>query len=434
MIEALRSAWPLFLGLGFMMLGNGLQGSLVAIRAQYEVFGNTITGVIMAGYFVGFFLGSFIVPKMLASVGHVRVFGAVASIASLGVLVYPVFVEPITWFTMRVLTGFAYAGLYIVCESWLNDRATNDNRGQLLSIYMIISLLGMAGGQFLLNLYDPSEFQLFTVVSVLVSVSVVPVLLTASKAPDFEEPEMIGPVKIYRASPLGVVAIIMVGMAAGTYIGMGPAFVLQLDLTVADSSLFMSAIFIGGLLMTWPIGRLSDKFDRRTVMLVVAIAAALASGLGMIAEEFGRISLFLVAGLMGGCAMPLYSLAIAHTNDHLTPKQMVAASSTLVMANGLGAMIGPNIAGSGMDVIGPIAFFGSLLVIHVLLAIFVIWRMGQRPSLPAEEQGDFVAMSVRAGVLAGTLNPAAEPLPEDDAPAEQENKRAGDPDETEKPA
>lgn len=427
MFDAVKAAWALFFGLGLIMLGNGLQHSLVALRAQVEMFGNTVTGFVMAGYFVGFLIGSWLVPKLVGRVGHVRVFGALASLASLAILMHPVIVDPGVWFAMRVLTGICYAGLYIVCESWLNDRATNQTRGQLLAVYMIVSLVGMAGGQLLLNLDDPADFQLFTLVSILISLAVVPVLVSANPSPEFEAPESISFRKLYEVSPLGLVSMVLVGMSAGVIMGMGPAYIYQSGLSVADASFFMSAIFVGGFLLTWPIGRLSDIFDRRTVILGVALGAAAAALLGMILGGGGRWLLLPIAAAVGGQAMSLYSLAIAHTNDYLTPKQMVAASSSLVMVNGIGAMMGPNIAGVAMDFVGPQGFFLTLIGTHVAIAAFALWRMTRRPPLPAEEQGAFVAMEQTMTAVAATLNPAAE-YPEEDEESAEDSPAGAEPD------
>lgn len=419
MFDAIKSAWALFLGLAFIMLGNGLQGSLVAVRAQFEVFNTSVIGFVMAGYFVGFFLGSILVPRLVGRVGHVRVFGALASLASFGVLVYPIFVDPIAWFLIRVLTGVCYAGLYIICESWLNDRATNETRGQLLSIYMIISLLGMGGGQYLLNLYSPADFQLFTIVSVLISLSVVPVLVSAARVPEFEAPETMGPIRLYKASPLGVVSMFLVGTSAGVVMGMGPSFAYQQGLTIAEVSVFMSAIFIGGFLFTWPIGRLSDIMDRRTVIVITAVAAVAAGAFGASLGNDNKLLVFIAVGLAGGVTFPIYSLSIAYTNDYLSTKQMVAASSALVMTNGLGAMLGPNIGAGAMELFGPSGFYITIAGIHVAMAAFALWRMTRRAALPAEEQGTFVAVP-RTSVMAATMSPEYD-HPEDDTVVEEQD-------------
>ncbi|WP_425407326.1 MFS transporter [Hwanghaeella sp.] len=424
MFEAIKSAWALFLGLAFIMLGNGLQGSLVAVRAQFEVFNTSTIGVVMAGYFVGFFLGSVLVPRLVARVGHVRVFGALASLASFGVLVYPIFVDPITWFLIRVLTGICYAGLYIICESWLNDRATNETRGQLLSIYMIISLLGMAGGQYLLNLYSPADFQLFTIVSVLISLSVVPVLVSAARVPEFEAPETMGPIRLYKASPLGVVSMMLVGMGAGVIMGMGPSYAYQQGLTVAEVSIFMSAIFIGGFLFTWPIGKLSDLMDRRTVIVITAGAAVAIGGVGATFGSENKVLVFIIVGITGGVTFPIYSLAIAHTNDFLSTKQMVAASSALVMTNGLGAMLGPNIGAGAMEAFGPEGFYIAIAGIHIAMAGFALWRMTRRSAPPTEEQSAFVAVP-RTTPVAAAMSPEYE-HPEDEMEPEDQDLEVSD--------
>jgi len=455
MFDALKVSWALFLGLMLIMVGNGLGGTLVGVRTQVEAFDNTLTGFVMAGYFLGFFLGSAIVPKMMAAVGHVRVFGALTALASLSILVYPLFIDPWVWTLMRILTGVAYAGLYIVVESWLNEKATNETRGQILGIYLVVSFTGVAGGQLLLNLYDPANFELFTIVSVLISLAAVPVLISAARAPDFEAPESMGPLRLYKISPLGTVGMALVGATAGIMIGMGPAYGFQMYGT-EFASLFMTAIFLGGFFFTWPIGKLSDRFDRRTVIVGTAAICAAVGVFGIFFEPPGPQFVFaphhpinaieqgtafsesnlllLVALVFGGLALPLYSLCIAHTNDHLTSKQMVAASSTLVMANGLGAVVGPSIGGLALDLLGMPGFFWSLIAINIVLVIFGLYRMSVRPPLSAEEQGSFVAVDSRMTVVATTaFHPDAE-WPEanqgedmfvDEADAEDEPENAG---------
>jgi len=406
MIEALRSTWALFLGLGLIMLGNGLQGTLISIRAQFEVFDNTTTGLIIGGYFFGFFLGSTIVPKMVGRVGHVRVFGALASLSSVVILVFPVFVDPILWIVMRIITGFCYAGLYIVVESWLNDKAGNENRGQLLAIYMLVTSLGMGAGPLLLNIHSAADFHLFTLVSALVSLAAIPVLISAAKTPDFGAPATISLLKLYKISPLGLVGMLLQGIAAGALIGMGPVYVYQFGLTVADASYFMSGLFVGAFVMTFPLGRLSDRFDRRTVITGTAIALSFVALLGTLLNGETRLMVLLIGAASGGLLFPMYSMCIAHTNDYLEPNQMVAASATLVMANGLGAMVGPSLAGFAMDQIGPAGFFLSIAVSIGMIVLFALWRMTQRSAVPLEDQGHFVPMTTSSMGVA--LNPEAE--------------------------
>ena len=443
MLTALKVSWALFLGLALIMIGNGLGGSLVGVRTQVEDFGNTITGLIMAGYFAGFLAGSVIVPRMMARVGHVRVFGALTAIASLTILIFPLWIDPYVWTAMRVLTGLSYAGLYIVVESWLNESSTNNTRGQMLAIYLVVSSLGVAGGQLMLNLYDPANFELFTIVSVLVSGAAIPVLISAARGPEFEAPESMGPLKLFRVSPLGTVGMVLVGVTAGIGIGMGPAYAFKMFGT-GFASLFMSAYFVGGFLFTWPIGRMSDLFDRRKVIVFTAGLCAVAAMAGLLFPDPNTLDslqsyqryypfegtiltpqnlLLLVALVFGGLSLPLYSLCIAHTNDYLTPKQMVGASSTLIMANGVGAMIGPNIAGVTMDGVGTPGYFWALIAVNIVFVLFGIYRMFRRPSLSNEDQAAFVPVDSRmSAVAAVALNPETEwPEPES---ATEENETA----------
>ncbi len=304
MFAAIRSAWPLLLGLAILMLGNGLQGTLLGVRATLEGFSTQTTGYVMTGYYVGFLLGSFIGPKLVKNVGHIRVFAALASILSAAMLLHAVFVEPVTWFAIRVVNGFAIAGLYVVVESWLNDTATNRTRGQLLSVYMVIVLGGMAAGQFLLNLASPAGFELFILISVLVSVSLVPIALSVTRAPKFEAPVHVGWRTMYQTSPLGVVGCLIVGIAQGGLIGMGAVYAREIGMSVADVSLFMATALGGGVVLQWPVGRLSDIFDRRVIITVVTLLAALAALIGALVGEHSTPILLLSVFLFGGLSFP----------------------------------------------------------------------------------------------------------------------------------
>jgi MFS family permease len=416
-LAAAGATWALLLGMGLLMVGNGLQSSLLGLRASLEGFGTTETGVVMSGYFLGFLLGSVITPKAVASVGHVRVFAALASLASVAILIQGVFVELTLWGAMRVLTGFSYAGLYIVAESWLNGRATNATRGGLIAVYMAIVYLGAGGGQLLLNLADPGGLQLFILTSVLISLALVPILLSAQPAPEYASPEFVALRRLYRISPLGVVGCFLAGAANGAMFGMGAVYGGEIGLTVAQVSFFMGAVFVGGIVFQWPIGRLSDLFDRRRVIVLATFAAALVALAADLAAGRSQLALLIAIGLFGGPHLAIYSLCVAHTNDYLEPRQIVAASSGLVLVTGLGAIIGPAFAGSVMASIGPSGFFWYLAVMHAAIGVFAIYRMTQRAAPSAEDQGPFVALSTQATAVASAsaqdsarseLEPAAE--------------------------
>ena len=407
MFAAIRSAWALLLGLAFLMLGNGLQGTLLGVRASLEGFSTQTTGYIMTGYYVGFVFGSIIGPKLVKNVGHIRVFAALASVLSAAMLLHSIFIEPVTWFAIRLVNGFAVAGLYIVVESWLNDAATNRTRGQLLSVYMVIVLGGMAAGQFLLNVASPAGFELFILISVLVSVSLVPIALSVTRAPKFEAPAHVGWRTMYRCSPLGVVGCLIVGIAQGALIGMGAVCAREIGMSVADVSLFMATALAGGVVLQWPVGHLSDIFDRRMIITVVTMLAALAALVGALAGEHSTPILLVSVFLFGGLSFPVYSLCIAHSNDHLQPDQMVAASGTLVLVAGIGASVGPALAAALMSLAGPAGFFWCLAAVHAAIGVFALYRMTQRSALPADEQMTYQPMPARSTPMAASITQAA---------------------------
>ena len=403
MVQVIISTWALLLGMGLMMLGNGLQGSLLGIRAVSEGFGTTVTGLVMSSYFIGILAGSTLAPKIVKNVGHVRVFSALASLASAAILVHIAAVEPLTWSAMRFVTGFAYAGLYVVAESWLNDRATNETRGQLLSVYMVVMFSGLALGQLLLNAADPSGHFLFLLTSVMISLAMVPIALTAGPAPAFKTSSKISIRQLYRLSPLGVMGAMATGMAHGVLFGMGAVYGDRIGLSVAEISLFMGIAVAGGIVFQWPIGRLSDRFDRRRVITVVTLLAAIFALLAAPVAGYSQVLLLTLAFLFGGMTLPMYSLCMAHTNDYLEPSQMVQAGGTLVLVSGIGASFGPSVSAAVMDAVSPHAFFVFLGVIHAAIGIFAVYRMSQRAAKPLEEQGPTIPAGCGAGALASQL-------------------------------
>ncbi len=400
MIAAIAATWALLLGVALLMIGNGLQASLVGLRAILEGFSTTTTGMIMSGFYVGFMLGSILTPIALRRVGHVRVFAALAAVLSTAALLHAVFVEPMIWTLMRILTGLCYAGLYVVAESWLNDRATNQTRGQLLSVYVVISLGGMGAGQLLLNLASVRGYELFILASVLVSIAVVPILLSAEPTPAFTASARLGLRRLYTISPLGVIGTMGTGLANGVLIGMGAVFGDQAGLSAAQISLFMGTMFLGGVLLQWPIGRLSDRFDRRWIITIVTFLATFAA-LGAIAlSGISEIGLFVFIALLGGFSLPLYSLCIAHANDHLEPSQMIAASASLVLVMGIGASLGPLTAGAAMSVVGADGYFWCLAVAHGAIGVFALYRMTERPAVPLDDQAPHVPVTSQASPVA----------------------------------
>ena len=403
MLAAIASCWALLLGMSLLMLGNGLQGSLLGLRAAIEGFQTATIGVVMTGYFVGFLVGSRVVPTMVGRVGHVRVFAALASLASVAVLLHLVLFDPVSWGLVRLVTGFAYAGLYIVSESWLNDKSTKQTRGQLLSVYMVIQFASLGLGQLLLNLADPGGFGLFVLISVLVSVALLPILLTVSPAPCFDAPTSIGLAGLYRISPLGVVGCLGTGAAQGAFFAMGAVFAREAGLSLQEISVFMAAALLGGVALQWPIGRLSDAFDRRRVITAVTLLAALAAFAAVAVMPVWPAGLFVAVLAFGGLSLPLYSLSLAHANDRLEPRQMVAASGSLVAVTGVGACFGPFTAAMAMSLAGPSGFFWWLGAVHAAIGVFALWRMARAPAVPIADQGAYVAVPPRASPIAAVL-------------------------------
>jgi MFS family permease len=372
----------------------------LGVRASQEDFGSTLTGIVMSGFFVGFLLGSTWTPRAVRRVGHIRVFAALTAVASIAILIHALFVTPWVWGAMRFLTGLCFAGIFVVSESWLNDRTGNDTRGQLLAIYMATTFAGMGGGQFLLNLADPGRFDLFALASVLISFAVVPMLLSATPAPESGAPKPVGLLRLYVVSPLGTVGTFGAGITNGTVFGMGAVYASEVGLSVAEVALFMGALIAGAAVLQYPVGKLSDTLDRRIVITVVTFAAALLAVVAEQAAAWADPWLLIAAAAFGGLGLTIHSLCVAYTNDYLDNSEMVAASSGLVMVLGAGSILGPLLVGWIMDAVGPGGFFWWLAFIHSLIGVFALWRMTRRETRPLEEQGPYVAVPPRASPVA----------------------------------
>jgi MFS family permease len=400
-----RQVWALLLGVTILALGNGLHGSLVGIRAAAENFDTTTTGFIMSAYSLGLILSAYLTPRLVTYVGHIRVFAAFASIVSTAVLLIPLWIDPLFWFAMRFIAGVCTSGLYIVAESWLNEAATNKTRGKLLSIYMTLTFAAMGCGQFLLNITDESGFARFIAVSALVSLALVPISLLRSEPPNIESVKGVSVVDIYRASPLAAVAVFANGLGQSAFFSMGAVFGSTLGLSLPYISLMMALPPVGVILSQYPIGVLSDRYDRRSVLTVLSfLAAALAAA----AVPASQLSPFLLIGIVtafGLVALPIYSLVVAYANDHLSKDQMLGASSKLILLYGIGAILGPLLAGEFMRQIGSGGFMAYMVLIYGGTGAFALFRTMKRPAVPAETapvvQFSPVTTAVTAQALAG---------------------------------
>ena len=387
----IAATWPLLLGMGVLMLGAGLQSTLLGLRATAEGFPPQVTGIIMSGYYVGYLAGTAAAPRLLRQVGHIRVFAALAAVASATILVQAAFVEPVVWVAMRLTSGVCFAGIYVVAESWLNDRATPAHRGRLLSVYMLVLYVGLGAAQFLILPANPNTTTPFMLVSVLISLSMVPIVVSAQQAPEPLVPRKVRYRDLYRNSPLGVVAVSVSGMISAVVFSMGPVYGRLSGLGNGGIANFMAVSILAAVLTQYPVGRLSDRMDRRTVIAAACTIATLvaASIVGFRAMPHALFLLF--AALFSGSALTLYSLAVSHVNDKLEPAQMVAASSALLRLNGAAAAIGPVLAGSLISAFGPSAYFSMLATLTGALTVYDLWRKTRRKPVPPEQKGPFIS-------------------------------------------
>jgi MFS family permease len=411
-VNPIRATWPLLLGMGILMLGAGLQSTLLGVRATIEAFPTTVTGMIMSCYYVGYLLGTRLAPRLLQRVGPVRVFATLAALASVAVLVHGSWVHPAPWALMRLLSGVCFAGIYVVAESWLNHRASSTNRGQLLAIYMLVLYVGLGGAQFLLVLSSPQSAEPFMLVSALISAAMVPIVASAQEVAGPAVPQRVRFRELYRDSPLGVVAVAFSGMISSIIFSMGPVYARLSGFGTQGVAEFMAVSIFAAVLTQYPVGRLSDRVERRTVIASMCLLAALVAAAIEVFSPLPRIVFLLLAALFSGAALTLYSLSVSHVNDKLHPAQMVAASSALLLINGTAAAFGPAITGGLMAVFGTRAYFGTLGALAGTLTLFDLWRKVRRGPVPQSQKGQFI--NTRELVTSAGLDPApmagAEPL------------------------
>ena len=392
MTSVMRSTWPLLLGMLLLMIGNGMQGTLLGIRGGIEGIPTFQMSVVMSGYFGGFLLGSMVVPGVIKNVGHVRVFAALGSLISAAVVLYSIQPDWIVWTLLRVMVGFCFCGVYITAESWLNASSTNENRGQALAAYMITQLLGIVIAQGLLNIGDPAGYLLFIIPSVLVSLAFTPILLTARPAPNFETIKRMSFARLYDASPLGCVGVFLMGGVFSALAGMSSVWGASIGLSVAQISLFVAAIYSGGLVLQYPLGWVSDRWDRRRLVLILSAVGALTT-LVVVVVQPGTLGLVVAGAIMGGVANPIYAVLLAYTNDYLDQSDMGAASAGLLFIYGVGSFGGPLITGWMMAQMGPSGFWAYMGVLMLALAIYAGWRMTRRRALTPDEQGNYAVIT-----------------------------------------
>lgn len=388
------SLWVLLASVAMLCLGHGLNGSLVSLSADQAQFGTDVTGLVMAGYSAGMLLSTFVAPRLVKSVGHVRTFAGLASIVSTAVLLFPLWVDPVFWFVLRIITGLCVSSMYIVCESWLNTVSSNRNRGRMMSFYMIVTYGALGLGQLLLNIADTSGYVRFIVVSCLLSMSLVPLILVPSKQPSVEGAKSVKISGIWEASPLAVVGVIACGLGQSAFFALGVVFGLAKGLPLFWVSIMMALPPFGVILSQYPIGWVSDRIDRRTIILLLSFMAAAVAAIILAGGYY--VSWFMLIGLMtafGIISLPIYSLVIAHANDHLRKDQVLGASAKLVLLYGAGSIVGPILCGTLMSYIGRDGFLIFMLAVHGALGLFGLWRYWRNPDHSKAQGRDVMSVS-----------------------------------------
>jgi len=389
--KVIKNSWALFTGIGIMMIAHGLQGNLMGVRSVIEEFNFIATGMMMSGYYVGYFVGSDLAPKLVLRVGHIRVFAAFASLASLSILIIAAYVNPIVWTIARFITGMSVVSCFVVAESWLNDQANNNTRGKILSIYMIVTFVGLAIGMLLLNFDSPKNYKPFILVSILLSIALIPILLTKRKAPKFKKLGTLKLKELYKISPLGFVSSFCTGVIHSVLFTLAAVYAATMNFTIFEISLLLFLITIAGALSQWPIGYLSDRFDRRIVIVLCTIVCAIFCGLLFIVSGdtlqqmylatkwgTGKLMFFVFITIYAGASLPLFPLNVAHTNDFVPKEKFVAAGGGLQIIFGLGAMGGPMLCSIFMNKYGANGLFIYLFIFHIIIGLFGMYRMTRR--------------------------------------------------------
>ena len=401
MFFVIKNSWALLFGMFLLMLGNGLQGTLLGVRGSIEGMSPQTMSWVMTGYFVGFLFGSQLTPNMIRRVGHVRVFAALGSLVSACLILYAAWTNPYFWFLLRIIVGFCFSGIYVVAESWLNDSSSNETRGQTLSAYLIVQMMGIVLAQAVLNFADPSGYMLFIIISVVVSLSFAPILLSVSPAPQFQTSKRMTLSQLWSISPLGVVGQFFLGAIFAALFGMASVYGTERGLTVKDISLFVAAIYFGGMVLQYPIGWVSDRMDRRVLIFIVCSIGTFFSFAANLSDSY--IWLLIVAFIIGGVSNPLYSLYIAYTNDYLEHDDMASASGGLIFLTGIGAIFGPSIVGWLLDAYGAASYFWFIGSVMAIMGSYALYRMTQTSSTAVEDTNTYAPITPTSTPIAMEL-------------------------------
>ncbi len=426
MLQLIVPITTLLLGVSLLLLGSGLLNTLLALRGGLEGYADNTLGVIMSGYFLGFFLGTFIALPLIQRVGHIRTFSCCAALVSCSVLLHVLFVHPISWLLLRIMTGTVLVILYTVTESWLNHVASGPQRGRVFAVYMAVNLGSLALAQQLLRLGSPETFVLFALAAMLISVSLVPITLTRMPQPTVEPVPRLKLSSMVKASPLAVAGALLSGLAMGGFWGMGAVYAGRIGLDAHGVAVFMSCAILGGALFQYPFGRYSDTHDRRWVIVVVTGLAALSASLLWLFSSLGYYWVLVIIALYGGFAFSVYPVSVAMMMDNLEPKHIVSGASGLLFLHGIGAAVGPALAGQLMGWVGHQALTLYFAVMQLALCFFTVWNLHRSKEAPVEHPAHFVAM-VRTTPTVLEMLPDEDVL-ETDHQAELESELQSEPD------
>lgn len=378
MFEAFRIHRTLLLSFGMLMLGTGLQNTLISLRAHSEGFSSTIVGLIMAAFYVGYLISALFLGRYLRRVGHIRVFAALTALCSITILLHSVWINPWFWIAVRLITGVCISGLYICCESWLNSQSTNASRGTAMAAYITTLYIAYSIGQLFLYVATPSSFLLFTIASIFISLASIPLLLTKLNTPQLEKVSAAMSLKrLYKRSPLGTIAMLLGNISNGTIVALTPLYAATSGFSASIAGWMVIATNIGCVVLMSPCGKLSDKFDRRIVLCFMSGLCSLFSLASLMLPHTENI-LFAGLFLVGGLSLPMSSIAQAYINDWLHADEMIPAAGTIVLISGIGSVLGPLAAGPMMQFTTPNAFWVIIFIIHGFVCTFSIWRMTQR--------------------------------------------------------
>lgn len=389
MAGTLAPITALLISVAFMMIGHGLQTTIIPLAAESFKFSNIFIGAASSAYFLGMVAGALVAPFAILRAGHIRAFAALVSAGSAAALLHALIKEPFAWLVFRGVTGFCIAGFYLVIESWLNERATNQNRGLIMSVYIVISYAGLVGGQLMASLHEPSDFLLFAVTSVIISLAVVPISLTRATQPAPIAIVQFRPKRLYRTSPTAIISCICVGAMLGTIWMLAPIYATGIGLSLEQAPFFAGAVVLGGVVTQWPIGRLSDQVDRRLVLLILCLLGGI---LAIVIALSGTLSLYPALGFafaIGGALQPAYSIALAHGYDHADSDGYVEMASGLMVVYAGGSAIGPIFASSMIDLLGPAAIFYFVFAVCSFIVVYLLVRIRTREAPTGDDKSDF---------------------------------------------